>query len=743
MTRDSSSNSRTGMTSGAVALRLSAHPLGRFPDQQARLYLAGAGAIWIGIACGVWVRWSPTLVMGAVALAVATRKWTTVLIVGLAAVGVVGGLLLAARDQRIRQVALPAGEMTLLVEALADGGGSPGEGWVRARVVAVDDEGTYRSWNGPAGWLRGAVSHWKRSSRWWVETVMEPIDDTGDRVVPGRYTGWGGEVAGARSAGVARGWLGKRVFGTRNLIIDRLRPDKDRGRALLGGFLLGDTSYLEEVDTERMRRAGLSHFVAVSGSNVALFLSALFLLAGPLGWSSRRRAVLGLGGLGFFVLLIGPDPSVVRAATMAGLVLVARPFGLRPDIWRVIAIGVGLLLLASPELAFSLGFQLSVAATAGVVIGAGWFEALKPKWVGTALGASCGAQLAVAPILLLAVGSIPLWSPVANVMAAPLVVAATGLGGAGALVGVDLVVAPGAAAAGAVLAIAEVAAELPQVDWRAFLLLTLIASATRWRRMRPAAVLALAITVGVLTVSFAPHTFAVSSLRPAFVVLDVGQGDALLLLGKAGETVMVDGGSSGLRVRDGLSRFGIRAIDLLVVSHAHHDHYGGLSEVVGALPVGALWYAPSPGQGDEFRDFVAAAVAKTEVLTPGTGLYHVGSISLEVLGPVRRYASLNDQSLVVLATVGSTRILLSGDIERIAQSELEPPEVAVLKVPHQGAATSDPEWLIATGASIAVVSVGPNRYGHPSPGLLAELQGAGMEVRRTDLEGDVVIRLRP
>ena len=663
--------------------------------------------------------------------------------VGLAAVGVVSGLLLAARDERIRVMELPAGEVTLLVEALADGGGLPDDGWVRAQVVAMGEEGSDRSWDGPVGWLRGDVAHWRRTTRWWIETVMEPIGDTADRVGPGRQVTWRGEVTEARSAGVGGGWLGEKVARTRSLIIDRLGPDGGRGRALLGGFLLGDTSHLKAVEVERMRRAGLSHFVAVSGSNVALFLSALFLLAGPLGWSSRRRAVLGLGGLGFFVLLIGPDPSVVRAATMAGLVLVARPFGLRPDIWLVIAGGIGLLLLASPELAFSLGFQLSVAATAGVVIGAGWFGALRPRWVAASLGASCGAQLAVAPILLIAVGSIPLWSPVANVAAAPFVVAATGLGGVGALTGLDPVVAAGATAAEVVLGIAGIAADLPQIDWRAFLLLALLGSGTLWRRIRPAAVLACVMTVCVLTVSFAPHTFAVSSNRPAFVALDVGQGDALLLLGEGGETVLVDGGSSGLKVRDGLARFGIRAIDLLVVSHAHHDHYGGLPDVVGSIPIGALWYAPFPGQGEEFRDFIAAADARTEVLTPGPGRYLIGSIGLEILGPVRRFASVNDQSLVILATVGESRILLSGDIERIAQSEMEPPPVTVLKVPHQGAATSDPEWLIDTGASVAVVSVGPNRFGHPSPTLLAELEDAGMDVRRTDLEGDVVIRLRP
>lgn len=676
-------------------------------------------------------------------LALATRKWAGALVVGLAVVGMVGGLFLASRTDRTRLVDLPTGEVELLVEVLSDGAGAPGRGWVKARVLAVADRGRIRAWDGPAGWLRGDVSGWRRTSRWWVRTEMDPVDERPGRVDPTVRPIWSGPVSRARSAGVAGGWLGERIAGVRSFIIERLRPDQGPGRALLGGFILGDTSHMSEVDGESMRRAGLSHFVAVSGSNVALFLGALFVVAGPLGWGSRRRAVLGISGLAFFVVLIGPDASVLRAAVMAGLVLAARPFGLRPDIWTAIAGGVGLLLVAAPELAFSLAFQLSVAATVGVVVGTGWFGHLRPNWLRVSLGASCGAQLAVAPILLMNFGSVPLWSPVANLAAAPLVVAATGLGAAGAVLGADPVVAAGALSARSVLGIAGVAARLPQIGWTMFGFLAAMGMAATRPRFRPAALLASAVVTAVVTLLATPHVLGESGSRPAFVALDVGQGDALLLLGEGGETVLIDGGSSGLRVRDGLSRFGIRAIDLLVVSHAHHDHYGGLRDVIGAVPVGAMWYAPFPGQGAGFLRFVEDASAKTDVGTPGPGRYRVGSIGIEVLGPVRRFASPNDQSIVLVATLGTMRVLLSGDIERIAQRELEPPRVDILKVPHQGAATSDPDWLVATGAKRAVVSVGPNRFGHPSLELLAQLHAAGMEIRRTDLEGDVVIPAAP
>jgi len=695
------------------------------------------------VVAGLRVPWLAVVALGAAAVAGLWQRWGAAVVAGLMALGVVGGLFLGARQQAMANTPLPPGEVTVLVEALTDASGRPGRDRVLVRVLGIEGAAGPVTWDGPAGRLRGDVAGWTRASRWWVETTMHRAADPVIRSPARDPVVWHGRLAGARSAPGQVGWVAGQAARIRSLIIDRLRPDSDRGRALLAGFLLGDVSHLRPWEEEAMRRAGLSHFVAVSGSNVALFLGALFLVAGPLGWSSVRRAILGLAGLAFFVLLIGPDPSVVRAATMAALVLIARPFGLRPDIWRVIGVGVGLLLLVSPELAFSLGFQLSVAATAGVVVGAGWFRSLRPRWLATSLGAACGAQLAVAPILLLAIGQLPLWSPVANVAAAPLVVAATGLGGAGVVVGLDWLVEAGALLARAVLGIADLSSALPQIGWMAALLFAGCGLVAVSRRLRPAAVLAASLLACSLTAFAGPLTLAGSPARPAFVALDVGQGDALLLLGRQGETVLVDGGSDGARVRAGLARFGVGAVDLLVLSHAHDDHYGGLGDVIGSIPVGQLWYAPFPGQPDGYTSLVERAGQVTRVAIPSLGLHRIGSIRLEVLGPVRRYESLNDQSIVIRATLGGGTVLLTGDMETVSQADLDPPRVDVLKVPHQGAATSDAEWLVRTGATVAVVSVGPNRFGHPSEELLAALERAGMEVRRTDREGDVVVGLRP
>ena len=119
----------------------------------------------------------------------------------------------------------------------------------------------------------------------------------------------------------------------------------------------------------------------------------------------------------------------------------------------------------------------------------------------------------------------------------------------------------------------------------------------------------------------------------------------------------------------------------------------------------------------------------------------LGPFRLEVLGPQRRYDAVNDGSLVVAVSAGGPRLLAAGDIETIAQRELDPGRVDILKVPHQGAATSDLDWLTAHAGAVAIISVGPNSFGHPSPDAIAALRSGGATVLRTDEEGDITLSL--
>ncbi|MBT8207706.1 MAG: ComEC/Rec2 family competence protein, partial [Acidimicrobiia bacterium] len=344
----------------------------------------------------------------------------------------------------------------------------------------------------------------------------------------------------------------------------------DRRQALLAGFLIGETSGVPEVDEQALRLAGLSHFVAVSGSNVGLFLVGWWLLLGPLATRPRRRALLGLVGIVLFVLITRAEPSVLRAGTMAGLVLVGRLIGVDLDGWTVLGVTVSTVIVWSGDMATSVAFQLSSAATIGVMLAIRVPLPPGPKvrrWLVGAAVATSFAQATVAPLLVMHFGSIPILAPVANVLAAPLVAVATAIGWPATLLGNGILVEVASAPAGLVLGIAEVAAGWPQAGVLGAGLLGILATAMARPRLRPFAVTGLVLSVVWSTVSIgAPPAL------PTVVFLDVGQGDATLLLDPSGAVVLVDGGREPAVLAAALRRNGIRHIDLLVVTHGDADH---------------------------------------------------------------------------------------------------------------------------------------------------------------------------
>jgi len=524
----------------------------------------------------------------------------------------------------------------------------------------------------------------------------------------------------------------------REVVLDRLASRGDRPEtALLAGFLVGETAGLSEFDLENLRRAGLTHFVAVSGSNVALFLGVWWLVAGPLGLGPRLRAFGGLVALGVFVVATRWEPSVVRAATMAAVVLAGRIVGLPVDAWRGLGITVTGLLLVSGDLATDVGFQLSVAATAGVLSasrvagrhGRGPLRAL--------LVATVGAQLAVLPILLARFGTVPLLSPVANLLATPLVTAATFAGGIGVLLGSGQLMDVGIGAAHGVFVVAEQAAVWPQLGIVGVAGVAAAVAALRIPVLRIGVVSAAAT---LLTASLLPIG---SPAFPSVTFLDIGQGDAILVRDPSGVTALVDGGRDPAVLRAALRRQGVDHLDLVVATHGDADHVGGLVGLAADVPIGGLWYPADQQLGE----MLAAVIADVQdrgrpvrAVTRGDRV-RLGGIDVRVLGPQRRYAADNDGSVVLWVATDTMTMLLTGDVEAVGQAELPTVRPDVLQVPHHGSTTSDPEWLAATVGEVAVVSVGANTYGHPDPGIMATLDAAGAVVHTTQAEGDIIVPL--
>ena len=225
---------------------------------------------------------------------------------------------------------------------------------------------------------------------------------------------------------------------------------RDRA-ALIRGLATGDTGGMSATSELDLRRAGLSHLVAVSGSNVAIVVGAIALAARRLGL--RARLVLGAVGLVAFVLIVGPEPSVLRAAAMGGIGLAALALGRRADPLFGLGLAIIVVLAVRPGMLFSVGLQLSAAATAGIVLWAHPLAAAMhrmPALIAVPLAVTIAAQAAVAPLLALTFGEISVVAPVANLLAVPVVPFATVIGLAAGAAGT---VAPAAAGVlGAVVA---------------------------------------------------------------------------------------------------------------------------------------------------------------------------------------------------------------------------------------------------------------------------------------------------
>lgn len=268
------------------------------------------------------------------------------------------------------------------------------------------------------------------------EGWLVPLGD-GDFDVARRRFGAGAEAVFTQVRTTPpRGGIAAVVHDIRTGLADATR-DMPRERAgLLRGLTTGDTALLDDDVVDEFRAAGLSHLVAVSGQNVAMVLGAVALATHALG--ARIRLGLSAGALALFVLVVGPQPSVLRAAAMAAIALTGLGLGVRAEPWRLLAAALVVVVAFRPAVLYSAGLHLSVAATAGLLL---WARPIMsglprlPRWLALALGATLAAQFAVTPLVAGLFGSVSLAAPIANVLALPAVPGATLVGLCAAVIG--------------------------------------------------------------------------------------------------------------------------------------------------------------------------------------------------------------------------------------------------------------------------------------------------------------------
>lgn len=544
-------------------------------------------------------------------------------------------------------------------------------------------------------------------------------------------------------------------------------------RALVPALVVGDDLAMSPTLISDFRSVGLTHLTAVSGTNLTLLIGALLVMARWMGVRGRGLYVVGAVGIAGFLVLARAEPSVLRAAAMGVVGLVGMGQRGRCRGGRALGVAVLGLLLLDPMLGVSIGFVLSVSATAGIVYAgpplrtalAAW----APGWLAEAIAVPTVAQLACTPLVAAISGQVSLAAVAANLAAAPAVGPATVFGLLGGVSGVlhsglgTVMGAVAGASAWWIVLVAHSGAALPHasITWHAsagpvallaVLSLAALAAAPRVLRHWPVALLTAAgLAAAVLL------TPPVPGWPPpgwVFAACDVGQGDGLVLNAGGGAGVVIDAGPDPGLIDRCLRRLDIDRVPLLVLTHFHADHADGLAGVLRGREVEAIDVTALAVPADRVAavQALARAAGVSVAVADYAATRQLGDVRLQVVGPAR-VPSLagvddgsgpNNASIVLVAEVGGVRLLLTGDIEPSAQATLARTvaglQVDVLKVPHHGSRFQDLAFLTSLGARWAVISVGAdNDYGHPSPDTVAALEEAGQEVLRTDRLGDILV----
>jgi competence protein ComEC len=537
---------------------------------------------------------------------------------------------------------------------------------------------------------------------------------------------------------------------------------------LVEALVLGRRDDLDPQWRQVFADAGVAHLLAISGLHVGIIAAWTLLLARRL-LSLRRASQLMAVVVWAYVGLLGYPAPAVRSAAFISLKVVAGIRQRHPPADAVLAATVLAVAVLDPLAAGEVGAWLSVAATWGTGYA---LRRLPPAGrnqpVVSLLAASLGATLATAPITALVFGTVAPIGLLTNLVAVPLsAVAVPGIF-ASLVLG-----APVAAGTGLVLAGIERSAMLaaavpggqvhgtPDARFAVIWLLVLLAGlwVCRPRQGGGAMGLRAAALVAVTTWTAVVIPAVVARANPgglSLYMLDVGQGDAVAVRTPRGRWMLIDAGPRSPAGDAGrtvvlpfLRRHGARRLDLVIASHGHDDHVGGLPAVLAALTPALMLDPGQPLGTPQYLDALRAAdAAGTEWRAARAGdTVRLDSVTLAVLHPTAAWVAThldpNENSLVVHLMYRDFDALLTGDAGLPAESLLvraaAPSEV--LKVGHHGSAGATGEaWLDLVRPSVAIISVGAgNRYGHPDPGVLRRLGARGIDVYRTDRDGSVTI----
>jgi competence protein ComEC len=564
-----------------------------------------------------------------------------------------------------------------------------------------------------------------------------------------------------------RGGLGGVADRVRAAIAGSLAPGvSGERRAVIAAVVLGEDEGLSPELRDRFRASGLYHLLAVSGQNVAYVVAGMLALAWLLGISRWIGELGALSAVGGYLMAVGWQPSVVRAGVAGGLASLAWLAGRARDRWYFLLVGAAVLLAWNPYALLEPGFQLSFGAVGSIFLLVPrietWLEGYPvPRGLATVLAVSIACGGVTAPILMLHFRAAPLFTVASNAFAGPVVAPLLGLALLSTALGPVL---PEAAAALAWLngwlaaylaGCARFFGALPHAQLTSWASLAglggLLLVAFLLARLPPPRGRRAAVLLGMLAIVLAGWRLRPEHPPPPppglrIVMLDVGQGDGILLQTRTG-AVLVDEGPPEAHVASQLRALGVRRLAALVVTHPHRDHVGGAADVINSLPVGFVLDPLEPTDSpDEAALERRAQEHRVRVVPARVGQrYELGALHIRILWPDRSGLPGEDpheHGVVLLASYGQFDALLTGDSESAVTLPLRPPEVELLKVAHHGSSDEGlNELLQLVRPRIALISVGDgNDYGHPAPSTMTALSSSpGLAVYRTDENGRITI----
>ncbi len=559
----------------------------------------------------------------------------------------------------------------------------------------------------------------------------------------------------------------------------------DKEGNILKAMILGERNLIPPEVHQDLQRSGLSHLLAISGLHVGFLVLLLTKLVAWLRVETRWAFFLQAIILIFYCGAIGFTASVLRAVVMALFYLGGKQLGRRADLLNSMAGAAWLILLIRPLEIVSIGFLLSFTAVGTIALLQKSIQkalSFLPKTVASVLSVTLAAQIGTMPLVAYAYNIVTPIGLLTNPIAAML--AGLAVMGGFLFIPIGLMI-PWLAGlfmpllrfpVGGLLMLGDISAVHPWAAFRVvspslfaigiyYILLWILSTERPTFIARPGywsgCLIMIYLTTRILLPYFTPQTLQI-------VFLDVGQGDSIYIKTPDRHHVLIDAGGKALRTDYGLDpgetvvlpfllKSGTASLDLVMMSHVHEDHIGGLVSIVDQLKIGAIMEYPPRSENLYYQEIKDTVMRKDIPVLHAIGgqTYKVGQeVLLHILFPLpdeRLMSALageneNNRSIVVLLEYQEAAVILTGDIEARVERYLVdriPRTVDILKVAHHGSKTSSiPEWLAAVAPKVAIIQVGKNTFGHPSPEVLERYSADGILLYRNDTNGAVICTYR-